>query len=316
MFEDNKIDIALIASDVSSSFDRDSYTFETKQSLEWFFHYSFAQYFDNKASNFIPYAIDPLLIITTNKDISHDSIINIYDQDPSSFLFGYDLATISLLKANNEPYPNYFYSSYWLIKDRFDTNNTGAFKRYIDAQSKWSRSLIKIRQLTTKLNPTIKDCVKLPHICLLVAGETKTILWTLSDVVNINTNYPNFNADNLVIFGFPTTNQPIKWRGWVINKQSPQLVESLEFMGSYLAAGWEWNARIMPNKMLSAFNSIYSLQTPQTFYADYNSKPNKIKLLFWSLEWQDFYINKSPITTVLGWEFNIELYFSDPGWTY
>lgn len=324
-FTNNTFDIALVSTDTLISYQNYAFNLSTKENLWSYFHESFWSFFWPTFAKVIPYAIDPLIIITNNNNknstVTLSTIFDFFSYRPDwKLLFWYDIPSLELLKSWQEPYPWYFLSLYYLIKDRYLSNNINHFKRFLDQQSNTKRSLINLRRELSKLETTNSNCSKFWNICLLANQKIESVPGFLSDIVIWDTVFAKSieNSDNAILYQFPVTSPPQRWRVFVINKNSDlsRLNASLSFLADYIKNWNNWNARLVPNKMISAFNSILDLQLTFPLYKNIKQSRDKRELILWSHDWQKLYTTKTDIIQALLWNINLELYFSKPGWTY
>lgn len=318
-FNDKTIDISLVPSQYFASFSRYAYNMQTRQNIKPFFHNSFNQYFTTWSINYIPFALDPLGILSIEsetKTTDFSQVLDLYDQFWSSFAFGYDNPSLILLQQNQEPYPGYFQTLYQLVADRYQSNNVVQLKRFID--KKTDRSLIERRKKSLNQQKIDPLCQKYSHICLLGNKEITAVPWFLSDIVlwDKQFTHTNITSDDVLLNKFPVRSNIVKGRGRVINNQSPELVESVLFVGSYIADAVGGNVRLLPNKMLSALKKTLDIQLTQPMYQNNKGFQNNATMLNGSLDWQNLFMNNTAITQVLQNTYNVELFFTKPEWSF
>lgn len=318
-FSDKTIDISLVPSQYFASFSRFAYNMQTRQNIKPFFHNAFDQYFTTWSINYIPFALDPLGILSIEsetKTTDFSQVLDLYDQFDSSFAFGYDNPSLILLQQNQEPYPGYFQALYQLIADRYQNNNIVQMKRFIDRQT--NRSLIERRKKSLSQQKTDAACQQYSHICLLGNKQIKAVPGFLSDLVLWDKQFTqtSITSDDILFSKFPVNTNIVKGRGRVINSQSPELVESVLFVWGYIADAVGGNVRLLPNKMLSALKKTLDIQLTQPLYQNNKSFQNNATMLNWSLDWQNLFMNNTVISQVLQNSYNVELFFTKPDWSF
>lgn len=318
-FIDKEIDIVLVPSTYAVSFKKYAFDMQTKQAIRWFFHNSFQDFFEEDSVNYIPFAIDPFGILSNEsltKTTDYNNILDLYQQYGDTFAFWFDSPSITLLKQWQQPYPGYFQSLYWLIDDRYNTNDPLQFKRFIDRQSQ--RSIVDRRRNTLLEQRKNENCENYSHICLLGNKKIDAVPWFLWDIILRDREFreTSLTTDQVTLWRFPVSKPLVKWWWRVINSETPELIESVFFMGTYIAEWINWNVRLLPNKMLSAFKNTLDIQLSQPIYKNHKWYRDNAELMYGSLDWQGLFMTRTSIADVLNWIYNIELFMSKPWWEF
>lgn len=330
----SNIDIFMIPTTQLNNYTSFAYKLQFAQNnVSWLFNRIFSWLVDNDNYTFIPYSIDPFVTIAKSWLYDEDKPLTLSKIKETvltsnqswwfkiKFLFWIGLKEWFLLKVWKEPFEDYFAIMYNLLFQSSLTSNQSILKTFLDfADPKtfnvWSSS--KFNNLVNIHQNKNNKCELYKKVCLMSNNNADAFFGFLSDLDVYQTYFTNWKvrADDLIVHNFIQEWQSymVKWRWFLINKNSNQIRNSVLFINDYIQESVEGNALLWWNT-LSAFNNIFDKQKMNSKFKNIiNYSPN-FYLLSSSWELQKSFMNWTKIFEVIKWTYNLDLFLTNLSYT-
>ncbi|HMT26923.1 MAG TPA: hypothetical protein PKD96_01340 [Candidatus Absconditabacterales bacterium] len=327
-----EIDIALIPYERLDFFSGQIYKIafsNASPSVESLFSEIFQESITDTKKTFIPVGIDPLITIHDTSsnpkttEIGFEQLISFAqlftiqkDKSIIPILFGADKNDIKLLETNQESFPHYSQILYQFFKLAYQNKNNKIISSLINMSNTTGgpRSYTNFKRTVAQLSKDNPDCELFPHICLFAFGKTKTVLSFLSDRENRSVSFPKapLSQTDTTIKNIPRdqTCYPVRGRGFIINKNSPNLPQALNLINLYLKQGADQKLDTQ-NYLISPFNSALSVQQFEPRFAFLKKYISNFELINSSPETIHLFFTTTKALEVLKGTYNISLFLTN-----
>ena len=291
------------------------------ENLQPYFINIFSGYLSNTWNKFIPFAIDPAIMLYKKwiqEQKSRNSLftyITLWEQvKPYTMPLIRWVGNIDLklIENGNEPFENYFELLYLQLKQLKDNKQYNELSTMIDIENIYldhRYNYANFKSLNNILKKNNSNCEKFPWICAIVYKFWDIKPWYLSDLDIIDT-YLWGLKDNIDIKSFINSDKsyPIKWRVFIVPNWNDNTKLSNKFFEYYISKSVEWDPSFWDNT-LSAINTIYEQQKWK--YPEITNKENIFRLFYNNLNLQEKIVNDGKTINALKWDYNTELYLKN-----
>jgi hypothetical protein len=283
-------------------------------------------------NKYIPYSIDPIIILSkqniniwSNRSniFTHTTLRKQTKKSAMPLIRWIGKNDIRLLERWEGPFENYFDILYLHLTQLNSENNSNTkteniseLKNMLDTENidlDYKYNFATFKQLYQTINKRDQNCELFPAICLMSYNFGDIKFWFLSDLDILDSYFAqndNSNSQNkfkLNNFSNSINNYPIKWRIFVVNKDNPNINLANEFFKEYLSQAVNNNTWLR-NNTLSAINNIYNIQKNNPIYTDIILNENNFKLMYSNINLQENFIKDTSTIDLLKWDYNPELY--------
>lgn len=321
----NTSDIYLIPSDRLKNLEVE--TINIWENPKPYFHSIFNNLVTSTDNKYIPYAIDPIITLTkatTNIWSNRESLFSHTTLRTQPKKYAMPLIRwiwkndIRLLERWEWPFENYFDILYQHIKQIQNTNQVSELKNMLDTEKitlDYKYNFVTFKQLTDTINKRDPNCKLFPAICLMSYNFGDIKFGFLSDLDILDT-YFSWNQNDFRIKNFNSieNSYPVRWRVFVIAKNSPNINLANKFFQQYLSESINNNTGLR-NNTLSAINNIYDLQKNTTnnnskynIYEKILQNENNFSLIYENIDLQEDFLKNTNTVDMLKWNYSPEIY--------
>lgn len=327
-----EIDIAIVPYERLDFFSGQIYKIEfttTSPSIDSLFSSIFRESILASKGTFIPVGIDPLVTVhdkstdLKSSEISFEQLLAFAqlftiqkDKSILPVLFGADKNDIKLLESNQEWFPHYSQILYQFFKIAYQNNNTKLLSNLISLSSSANgpRNYTNYKRTILQLTKENSSCESYPQVCLFVFWKVKTVMSFLSDRENRSPTFPTalLSQSDLVIKNIPRNqaSYPVRWRWFIINKNSKNLVQALNFINIYLKQGADQKVSSQ-NYLLSPFIATLSIQQFEPRFSFLKKYISSFDLITTSPSVLHSFFTTTKALEVLKWSYNISLFLTN-----
>lgn len=277
------------------------------------FHPSVSELILSNNFSFLPFGLDPVITYSNEKISDQELIWEDIDryiltypsQDQIGLWFGISAVDIKLLEAWRTPLAWYTDTLEILIGSILADSNAALLAALIDPATWDFRAIYKAAN--TDQSKSDLDCQNNISLCLFARNGLQIWFGQMSDALHAN--------QNSVISVLPHSSDLIQtvW-GWIVPDQTDSrsavlwwLVWYMQISASSNLPLWQYVLPVFQEKM-----HLDILQTKYKYIAPY-IKNNDTKVLIWSKDQLQKYIDDTPLLDVLKGEYNVSLYVSEFG---
>lgn len=306
-------DIILAPSTVYDNIQDDILSLPFQENIVSVFHPSVTDIITESNMSFLPFGLDP--IITYSQDVIADEDFTREDIDryilthpidnKIGLWFGISPVDIKLLEAWRAPLAGYTQTLEVLISSILEDSNAALLASLIQPSTWDFRSLYKAAN--SDQSKSDLDCQNDLALCLFARDELQIWFGQLTDVLHTDqqaTISPLPHSIDLTHIA----------RWWVVPSETNSRSAVLWWLVWYMQTSTRSNAPLWQH-ILPAFQEKMHLDILQTKYkaiAPY-IKNNDTKILLWSVDQLQGYIDDTPLFDVLKGEYNISVYVDEFG---
>ncbi len=316
----DEMDIFLISDIWIKDFKDKIYPFQFADAwIKSIFHSQFYNILENEDYSFIPYWIDPLIVLTQQNSywnninqLQYDHIkryIMLNSSDRLSTNFWLDLDTFQALDRWVYVHKNYKDLLLQILQIIGLSQDWELFEFVRDIAKdgvyKWWSINNFIRMVRQN------SCRENYSLCLFAKWQIQIFFGYLSDMDLLEKSFDD-KLDYKIYNSpfFDSDYYPVRLRGLVINSDIENENLAFEFISKYIDLWTSWS-RFLENYTLSAFNQIYSQQINKEIYDKIRPFQWRFSNFVWSDKYLENVFKESNMKDVLEWNFSQDRFIEE-----
>ena len=310
--ENPSVDIILAPSNRIYSFDDWWLTIDFKKPITPLFHDAFVEVIERHESTFIPFSLDPYVMLFDKQTISSDTMNIAHIQkilreqkQPLTFPFA-----ISLENIQQVIYPWYNDLVLRFIQDALKQKNTYTLEYLIYEHT---LNHMDIQAHVDAHSETYTRCKAFPHICMIATKQTNILPAQISHIAQLKESFGydlrehGYNMSHLPL---ARTQYPFIGWWWIINKQSEHLWSVWAWITWYLQQSQNNTLALWPYTF-PAFQWMYQQQRLQTRYSALMKHIQSIQVVTWWMNDIDKLLEDTPFKEVMNNEYDATIYIKE-----
>ncbi len=276
---DFEADLFLVPSTWASKLEEYAFDMDIQKEVQNSFNHLFSDYFE-KDFTFLPFAFEPFTTFVLKNSFREDTnnieslkmfrefVLSYQDQ---RILFGITNDIVEHFEEREVYLNNYNKILYYILYSAWlawDSDIISFFQEIWDQDSPYyAWNYNHAGSYIQRTSRKYEHCVLYPNICMLLIWEYGVSFWFMWELSSYRY-FEDFRRDtsDIKFLNFPFEwEYPVRWWGFMINKDSDSLWASLEFLNNYINI-WLDGENLFWRNTFSAFNNIFSDQRQDLEY--------------------------------------------------